>query len=435
MIVGFGKTGQAVARALVARDLPVVACDDRADDELRATATAIGVDLVEAPDDDTLRALVDAASEVLPAPGLPDTHPAFALASELGVPVRSELDLANRWDERPVVAVTGTDGKTTVTTLATAMLRASGVAAVAAGNNDLPLVAAIDDPAAEVFVVEASSFRLLHSERFAPAAAAWLNFAPDHLDNHSSLVAYEEAKARIWRDLQPEAVAIGNADDPVVLAHLRRVMARQQTFGLGVTADWTVTDGQLRGPGLGAFVAVDELPRNFEHDLANALAAAAVVAPVGATAAGIADALRAFHGLPHRLELVVESDRVRWYDSSKATTPHAALNDASVVGRAVLIAGGRNKGLDLSVLAGAAPSLRAVVAIGEAAPDVVATFDGVVPVATAGSMAEAVTLARGYAQPGDAVVLAPGCASYDWYASYGDRGDDFARRVREVISA
>jgi UDP-N-acetylmuramoylalanine--D-glutamate ligase len=377
---------------------------------------------------------VAGADEVLPAPGLPDRHPVFGLAASAGVPVRSELDLAARWDDRPVVAVTGTDGKTTVTELATGILRASGLSAVACGNTETPLVTAIEDPAVDVFVVEASSFRLLHSERFAPRAAAWLNFAPDHLDNHRSLEDYEDAKARIWRWQGAGDVAIGSADDDVVLRHLRAAPGRQQTFSPRRTADWRVDGGSLVSPDGTGYVAVADLPRRFEHDLANALAATALAVPAGGSLAGAADALRAFRGLPHRLALVAESGGVRWYDSSKATTPHAALNDVSVVGTAVLIAGGRNKGLDLSVLAEASPSLRGVVAVGEAADEVVAAFaSSGVDVVRASSMAEAVTAAADLARAGDAVVLAPGCASFDWYGSYAERGDDFVARVHHLL--
>jgi UDP-N-acetylmuramoylalanine--D-glutamate ligase len=432
VVVGLGVTGQAVLHGLVRRGHDVVAADDRPSDDARRAAADAGVELVVAPDEDDLRRLVGGAAEVLPAPGLPDRHPVFAAAADAGVPIRSELDLAARWDDRPVVAVTGTDGKTTVTELTAAVLDASGIAAAVCGNNETPLVTAIDDPAADVFVVEASSFRLLHSERFAPRAAAWLNFAPDHLDNHRSLAEYEAAKAKIWASQGADDVAIGNADDDVVLRHLRRAPAQQQTFGV-VAGDWRVADGELVDPDGAAIVAAAELPRRFAHDLANGLAAAALARPVGGTNAGAAAALRAFRGLPHRLALVAELDGVRWYDSSKATTPHAALNDVSVVGPAVLIAGGRNKGLDLSVLA-TATSVRAVVAIGEAADDVAAPFEASNrPVVRAASMAEAVAAAADLARPGDAVVLAPGCASFDWYRNYGERGDAFAAEVHHLL--
>jgi UDP-N-acetylmuramoylalanine--D-glutamate ligase len=436
VVVGLGVTGRAVLAALVRRGHEVVAVDDRPGSDAVAAARDLGVELVEAPDPAALSALLAGAEEVLPAPGLPDHHPVFEVAATARVPVRSELDLGARWDERPVVAVTGTDGKTTVTELAARILVASGVEAVACGNNEIPLVVAIDDPATDVFVVEASSFRLAHSERFAPRAAAWLNLAPDHLDSHRSLDHYEAAKARIWRWQGPEDLAVGNADDAVVLEHLRAAPSRHETFSAtaGVEADWRVVEGALVAPGGEAFASVADLPRHFAHDLANALAATAVGRPVGATLPGAAAALRAFHGLPHRLALVAEVGGVRWYDSSKATTPHAALNDVSVVGTAVLIAGGRNKGLDLSVLAGATPTLRAVVAIGDAREEVAAAFAGRRTVVRASSMAEAVAAAAELAEPGDAVVLAPGCASFDWYRSYGERGDDFAARVHQLYA-
>src|SRR5690606_7263536 len=148
------------------------------------------------------------------------------LARAEGVPVWSELDLAARWDDRPLVAITGTNGKTTVTELTRRMLEASGRRAAAVGNTEVPLVAALEDRAIEVFVVEASSFRLAHSRHFAPDVGTWLNVAPDHLDSHTDLAAYVDAKARIWRDQRPDQVAIGNADDPVVLERLRDAPAR-----------------------------------------------------------------------------------------------------------------------------------------------------------------------------------------------------------------
>ena len=156
-----------------------------------------------APDVATYERLIGDVDVVIPSPGVGDVHVALDLARRAGVPVRSEFDLAAEWDHRPLLAITGTDGKTTVTTLTTDMLQASGVRAAAAGNTEVPLVAAIDDPAIDVFVVEASSFRIDHSERFAPSVGTWLNFSPDHLNLHRSLESYELAKAKLWRDQSP----------------------------------------------------------------------------------------------------------------------------------------------------------------------------------------------------------------------------------------
>jgi UDP-N-acetylmuramoylalanine--D-glutamate ligase len=436
LVVGLGVTGSGVARALLAHREAVIAVDDHPSDATRAAARELGVDLIEAPAEPTLRALVRGAVAVVPAPGLPARHPVFPLADEAGVPILSEFDLAARWDARPIVAITGTDGKTTVTTLVRDMLQGSGQTAAAVGNTEVPLVSAIDDPTIDVFVVEASSFRLAHSRRFTPEVATWLNFAPDHLDNHGDLINYEKAKARIWRDQSAMQVAVGNADDPVVMRNLVRAPAQQVTFGFSSDADARVIGDTLVGPGSTVLIRVDEMPRRFRHDIANALAAATTALCAGATPEAVCAVLRSFRGLPHRVALVAELNGVRYYDDSKATTPHAAVAGVTGVGPSVImICGGRAKGLDLRELTAAAESVRAVVAIGEAAGEIVDAFAGLRPVHRADSMDEAVRTAADLAFPGDAVVLAPGCASFDWYSSYGERGDDFARAVRELAGS
>ena len=435
LLYGFGVTNQAVADALLQHGYDVVVADDARSDAARAAADARGVELVVQPDAARLDALVRSSELVVPSPGLGDSHPVLDAARAAHVPVRSELDLAAAWDDRPVLAITGTDGKTTVTTLATAMLEASGVRAVAVGNTEVPLVAAIGDPAIDVFVVEASSFRIDHSERFAPHAATWLNFGVDHLDRHRSLEAYELAKARIWAYQNADDWAIGCSDDAVVLRHLERAPAQHVTFGSRDDADYHPADGALRTPEGETIIGAGELWRAFPHDVTNALAAAATARFGGATLDGCRDALLQFRGLPHRIAFVGEADGVRWFDDSKATTPGAALAALLAFPKAVLIAGGRNKGLDLGTLATGADHVRAVVAIGEAADDVARAFKNVRPVAIASSMAAAVERAAEFAEPGDVVLLSPACASFDWYSSYSERGDDFARRALERIGA
>lgn len=435
LLVGFGLTNRAVARALRGRGIDVIATDDRPGPLAIEAAGALGVELVAAPDEGTLARLLAAADTLLPTPGLPDRHPAIRLAREAGVPIRSEFDLAAEWDERPIVAVTGTDGKTTVTTLVDRMLEASGVPSALAGNNDVPLVEAIDDPRPRVFVVEASSFRLGHSARFAPAVATWLNFAPDHLDVHADLAAYEDAKASIFRHQPSDGVAITNADDPVVARHAADGPGRRLTFGRS-GGMYRETDGLLITDLGETIVAVAELPRRAPHDLDNALAAAASARSAGATLEGIAEALVAFTGLPHRLELVAEVDGVRYVNDSKATVPHATHTAVSGLDDVVLIAGGVTKGLDLGGLGELAPHLRGVVAIGADPGPVLRAFDGTsVPVRVASSMQEAVTLAAGLAAPGATVLLSPACASHDWYSNYAERGQDFAAAVRSLTGA
>ena len=434
LVIGLGVTGAAVTAALLRRGADVVVVDDAPGAAARQRAQDLGVELRPAPAPDGWAGALADRTAVLPSPGVPDAHPVLAAATAAGLPVLSEFDLASAWDDRPVVAVTGTNGKTTVVTLITAMLDAAGRRAVDAGNTDVPLVAAIDDPDVDVFVVEASSFRLGHSHGFAPRVGTWLNFAPDHLDVHASMAAYEEAKARVWAALPPDGTAVANADDPVVLGHAP-TDGRTTTFGLGGpgAADWTVIDDVLVAPGGEAVLPAGDLWRDLPHDRANALAAAASAVPAGADLDAVRAALVAFTGLRHRVELVGEAAGVRWYDDSKATTPHATLSAVGGFPSVVLVAGGRNKGIDLGPLADATPRVRAVVAIGEAGADVAAAFEGRRPVVAADSMAEAVAAAGRLARPGDVVLLSPGCASFDWYRSYGERGDDFTTEVRRHL--
>ena len=393
----------------------------------------LGVELVARPDEAGLRDLVRSADALIPTPGLLEQHPVLALARRHDVATASEFDLAAAWDQRPVAAVTGTNGKTTVTELVVAALRCSGVAAVAAGNNELPLISAIQRDDVEVFVVEASSFRLAHTQRYAPRVGCWLNFAPDHLDVHRDLGSYEAAKARLWHAAAPGVVAVANGDDPVVMRNLG-AGAAVQTFALEGRADWYRDGDVLAGP-CGAFARVSQMGRSLPHDIANALAAAATAITAGATAAGVREALRAFVPGSHRLQTVGVIDGVRFYDDSKATTPHATVAALRAVGEAVLIAGGRNKGLDLGELLVAADHVRCVVAIGEAADELADVFAGVRPVLRAGCMRSAVELAAGAAAPAGAVLLSPACASFDAYPGYAARGEHFARVVAERAEA
>jgi len=437
LVYGVAVTGEAVARALLARGDRVVLVDDKLTPAVEAAAEDLGHDVVIGPASGTLDRLVQGCDLVLPSPGVPETHRLFPAARRAGVPVWSELDLAWEWEQarpagaRPMVGITGTDGKTTTTMLATAMVEASGRRALACGNTDVPLVAAIDLDV-DVLVVECTSFRLKWAERFRPVAGTWLNLAADHLDWHASMETYAAAKARIWEHQQPPDVAIGYADDPVVMEHLLAAPSTTLTFA-SRGADYREDGGVLLAPS-GPVAEVASMRRRLPHDITNALAAAATVLEPGiATVDGVASALATFEGVAHRISFVAEAGGVAYYDDSKATTPHAAATAVKGFPSVVLLAGGKNKGLDLSVLREVAPHLRAVVAIGAAAPEVVKAFDGVAPVVTADSMDAAVAEARRLAVAGDTVLLSPACASFDWYGGYAERGDDFARAVREQL--
>ena len=430
VVVGLGITGRAVVEHLVGQGWSVVVVEDLVTDETAAAVEALGASL------GPVAAAAD-ADLVVPSPGVGPTHAVHAVARHAGVPVLSEVELAWRAASgKRVVAVTGTNGKTTVTTLVAAMLVASGTTAVAAGNIGLPLITAARADVG-VLVAEVSSFQLQHTVDFRPDVAVWLNLAADHLDWHPSMEHYAAAKARIWANQGPGDVAVVNADDAAVVHAAATAPGRVVTFGTtgaGGPVDWSAVDGILRGPA-GDVMAVAALPRALPHDVANVLAAMAAATAVGADTAACRAGAAGFAGLPHRVQLVGESGGVHYYDDSKATTPasvQAALRGFESV---VLIAGGRNKGLDLRPLAGEAGRLRAVVAIGEAAPEMVAAFAGRVPVTVAPSMAAAVREAAAAALPGDAVLLSPACASFDWYRSYAERGDDFAAHVRALVDA
>ena len=428
LLWGMGVTNMAVASACLKRGVEVIVGDDSPDDAMRERLADIGLRLTEASDEDALRALLRRCGGVLPAPGVPDRHPLLRLAKETGESPMSEFDLAAEWDERPLAAVTGTNGKTTVTTILAEALRPA-FSAELAGNNDLPLVSAIDRPEPRLFVVEASSFRLGRSRRFAPRLAAWLNFPPDHLDVHDSLSSYRRAKASIWRNHRSGSTAVLNEADKVVSAHRPR-SGSVCTFGRP-QSDYAFAGGKLLVKGE-ELLSEEELPRRFPHDLLNAAAAAACALEMGAGREAIRRALREFRGLPHRMELIAANSEGAWYNDSKATTPQATASAAAAFDSLVLIAGGRNKGLDLSLLADL-ENVRAVVAIGESAPEIVSLFKGRRPVKTARDMQEAVEFAEQTSRRGEAVVLSPACTSFDWYDSYVERGEDFSRAVRSAL--
>ncbi|MCB1000834.1 MAG: UDP-N-acetylmuramoyl-L-alanine--D-glutamate ligase [Acidimicrobiales bacterium] len=459
LVYGVAVAGAAVARALAAHGHRVVVADDAPDDTKRALAHELGSELVECPDDDTIRRLVRDADLVAPAPGVPETHDVVRHALAADVPLRTEIDLAYEWERdrpggpRPMVAITGTDGKTTTTVLTAALLAAGGLRTAAVGNTEVPFVAALDDDV-DAFAVECSSFRLSWIRSFRAEAAIWLNLAPDHQNWHTSMASYEEAKANVWRHQRTTDVAVGWTGDRRVMARLAAAPGRHVTFGLdagdhhviaaeptsvsgvrtggasGSRSTASAPEGRLFADVLGPYASVASLRRRFPHDVSNALAAAAACLEAGLVGRDAIDAgLAEFRVPPHRIEPLGELDGAQWYNDSKATSPHAALTAIRSFDSIVLIAGGRNKGLDLAALASEASRVRSVVAVGESAGEIEAAFAGLRPTVRATSMGEAVELARLAARPRDAVLLSPACASYDWYPTggYPARGDDFRR--------
>jgi UDP-N-acetylmuramoylalanine--D-glutamate ligase len=441
LVIGLAETGLSVARVLRREAIEVTVVEDApaptdAYRERVATVTGAGATLVERPDAARVAELVRASDLVVPSPLVRPSHPAIEAARAAGVPVRSEIDVAAARATMPVVAVTGTNGKTTVTSLIAAMLIASGVRAVAAGNIGRPLIDAVADEV-DVVVAEVSSFQLeFAGEAFRPRVAVLLAVTPDHLDWHGSFERYADAKARITAFQSDDDLLVYDADDPRAAAIAATAGARR--VGVSARADaagcFRVVRDELVYPDGAPIAPVSAMARRLDFDRTNALTAAAAALEVGADLPGVSAALRDYATMPHRVALVGKAGGVEWYDDSKATNPDATRRAISSFESVVLLAGGRNKGLDLSVLARESDRLRGVVAFGEAGAEVEAAFIGTAtPIERVQTMHDAVRVARGFAHPGDVVLLSPACASFDAYAGYAARGDDFAREVRTQV--
>ncbi len=434
LVVGLGVSGEAAARALLSLKARVSVTDSAETREVTERAERLrraGAE-VETGGHELAARHFDA---VVLSPGIPISSPLVALLSRRGASLVGEVELAFSLAECDFLAVTGTNGKTTTTTLLAQILRAGGVPSVAAGNIGHPLVdAALAIPAGGAIAVEVSSFQLATIDTFRPRLAVVLNVAEDHTDWHGSFDSYVASKARITENQTAEDVLVYNLEDEHAVAIARNGAARTVPFstrrvpedGVGVSEGAVLYRGR-------EVVAAGDVPLSGEAGLEDSLAAAAAALEYGVDARAVADAIRTFRPLPHRLQLVAEADGVAYIDDSKATNPHATVAAVKGLHDVVLIAGGRSKGIDLSPLAGVAPPVRAVVALGEAREEIARLFEGVVPVDFADSMDEAVARARQRSNGKGSVLLSPGCASLDMFTSYAARGEAFATAVREQI--
>ncbi|CAM5210331.1 UDP-N-acetylmuramoylalanine--D-glutamate ligase [Alishewanella longhuensis] len=370
---------------------------------------------------------------IIVSPGLSIKHPALRFARLQGVEVIGDVELFARFNNKPVVAITGSNGKSTVTMLVEAMLKQSGIAAVAAGNIGLPVLDAITQPTTAVFVLELSSFQLDTTDNLQTLASANLNVSADHLDRYIDMAEYAAAKRRIFRHSQ---LAIYNAEDPLTKPNSPQqelalsLTVNQQGYGVVLQQQqpWLQVAGEPLLP-------LSEMSLFGEHNHFNALAAAALALAAGANREAIAQALRTFKGLPHRCELVAELGGVRWINDSKATNigaTQAALAGlrSSVAGKLILIAGGDAKGADVTELqAVLTQDVQELITLGQDGPAIAALKPGSKTVKT---LQQAVRLAAELAKPGDMVLLSPACASLDMFKSYADRGEQFAKAVREL---
>jgi UDP-N-acetylmuramoylalanine--D-glutamate ligase len=423
LVVGLGRSGRAAALLLRRCGSEVVAVD-RAPVEAAALEAA-GVE-VRAPWDGA----VAGVDLVVKSPGVPGDAPPVAAARAAGVRVWSEVELAARSLPNPLVGVTGTNGKTTTTELTAHLVRAGGHPAHACGNQGTPLSGLVGavHPAAWL-VVECSSFQLEDVHELRPRAAVLLNLAPDHLDRHPDLAHYREAKLRLFRRQEPGDLAIlPDGLDPPGRAPAHRLS--QDGPGPDVVA-WA--EGGLHLAGAGRVAAWEELPLRGRHNRENQMAAAALAAHAGVAAEAIAEGLRSFPGVAHRLEPVGTADGVRFVNDSKATNPDAALAALDAYPEGVhLIAGGRAKGTPFDDLAAAArPGVRRAYLIGEAAEELADALAAVgVPHEVDGTLEAAVAAAAGRARPGEVVLLAPACTSFDQFDDFEARGEAFRVAAR-----
>jgi UDP-N-acetylmuramoylalanine--D-glutamate ligase len=426
VVAGAGVSGAAATDALRERGADVTVVDARGGPGVVVTDS-----------------VPDGTQLVVTSPGWRPDSPLLLDAASKGIEVYGEVELAWRLrgpDAAPWLAVTGTNGKTTTVKMLESMLRAAGHRTVAAGNVGLPLLTAVLDPSYDVLAVELSSFQLHWSSSLRPVAAAVLNIAPDHLDWHGSMGAYAEAKARIWAG----ETSIGNADDEVTRTLLSRAPGRRVSFTLrtpragelGLVEDLLVDRAFQDVAGEATELAsLRDLTVTGAHNVANALAAAALARAFGVPAEAVRTGLQPFTADPHRNAVVAVRDGVTWVDDSKATNPHAAAASLAAYDRIVWIAGGLLKGAAVDDLVrDAAPNLAAVVLLGtdrQPIRDALLRHAPDVPVVEVTrldteAMSEVVAVARRLARPGDTVLLAPAAASMDCFRDYKERGDLFA---------
>lgn len=439
LVYGLGVSGLAATRLLRRHGVAVVGVDSKRPEEL-------GLD--EVMDDPGVHLVLGGDPQVLPggldgivvSPGVPLDRPLLVAARQRGLPVIAEVELAFHFLDGPVVAITGSNGKSTTTALAAALLRGTGMRVELCGNIGDALSARVEGPPGRIFVVELSSFQLECIVHFRPRAAALLNLAPDHLDRHVDFAHYAAAKESIFARQRPEDLAVLNVDDPRV-AEIR-CRSRRRHFSL----EREVADGCFLEDGTAFEVSPGRAPEPlFErrdlalpgrHNVENALAACLLALEFTDDREQLRKGLRGFRGLPHRMERVAELDGVRWINDSKATNTAAARRALEELrdGTVHLILGGRAKGTDPAELAEAAGrKARRVYLIGEAAGAFARTLAGVVPCDTVGTLEGAVRAAAAHARPGDTVLLSPACASFDQYRGFAERGEHFRRLVTDLV--
>ena len=436
LVVGAARSGVAAAHLLVRRGAVVTLTDSKASIPEEAALRAAGVRLELGGH---VASTFESSQLIVLSPGVPIELPEIVAAQKAGVQVIGELEMASRWLRGPVVAITGTKGKSTTTTLVGRMLEAAGRRVLVGGNIGYPVSAQVDASTTDtVHVIEASSFQLETTATFKPWIAALLNFSPDHLDRHPDEASYAAAKMRIFANQDADDWAVVNADSPEAMQMTQNLRARVVTFGIDEPADVHVGRGfvwQRTSEGDIPLLPVAAVHLQGRHMLSNVAAATAISHLAGASGASLAKALEGFRGLEHVMEVVASRGGVRFVNDSKATNVDAAAKSIESFDKVIAIVGGKYKGGDFADLAAPLRAHgRAVVAIGEAKGMVKAALQNVVPVVEADSLADAVRKAWDFAVPDGVVLLAPACSSFDMFADYAERGRRFKDEVRKLIS-
>lgn len=425
-VVGMGLSGVSAARLCLRQGAMVTGFDQRPRHALGDVARVLPMEIRS---DLSFEAL-SGSDWVIVSPGVDQPELLSALEAR-GAEVIGELELGARFVEAPLCAIGGTNGKSTTTELVGAMLREAGRKTFCGGNLGTPLCDACGQ-SWDHLVVEVSSFQLERAPTFHPEVSVLLNITEDHLDRHGSFAAYADAKGNAFVNQQPGDVAIAPFGDAEVERQVRRGGGRVVRFGAG--GDYLVKDGGVLEVATGDFHPLAQTALSARHNQLNAAAAIAAARACGVAQEPIARALAAYRTLPHRLALVARVDGVGFYDDSKATNVGAAVAaiESLTEPRLVLIAGGKGKEGSYEPLALALRERgRAAILIGEAAPVMAEALSGSVEVRRASTLEGAVELASELALPGDAVLLAPACASFDMFSSYADRGRRFAEAVAQ----
>jgi UDP-N-acetylmuramoylalanine--D-glutamate ligase len=439
-VVGLARSGVAACRVLAAQGAHVTGTDRSPRESLRAEIAELerlGV-TIEAGGHRPA-SFVESGLIVL-SPGVPTEMPLIQEARLKGVPVWGEVELAYRLTPARFLGITGTNGKSTTTSLLGAMLDAAGIRAVVAGNIGTALCDVVPAlGASDSVVAELSSFQLETIVHFRPAVAVLLNLAPDHLDRYPDVEPYYAAKARIFMNQTPADTAVLNADDPLVLERAKSLPAQPRLF----SRTRTVGDGayirngilMVRRQGSAEPVCGTDVIRiQGLHNLENSLAAAAAAATAGASAPAMAEALRTFPGLPHRLELVAEIVGVKYVNDSKGTNVGAVLKSLEGYQQGViLIAGGKDKGGDFRPLRSLVESrVKALILIGQARDAIATQLAGACPMEEAATLQDAIRRGMALGKPGDTVLLSPACASFDMFRDFEHRGDVFRQTVQDL---